>query len=362
MAIMADALLRGQPRPIAGATNFATNGVIRRVPTPTQFDENAVLPQGNGIARLPNTPTNAPPSTDENTIYAPQRTTIQNAMDLVRRSNVLPNFTPVNYTPANMREVGGVTNPLNDNYFDLIEKQAAKKMQDRYFNNPDSLSRQFQNQMNKRGLIGSGIEVGGTNQFYKTYGDELVDLQSNLAQQRYKAAQDTAFKNKEIELSNANAFNQASMQNAAQKLAADQKNREFQGFLSELGLKAAADESKTATDFDTRMFEQQVALGKSDQDSRVKFLSELNTSLNNTNIDPETRNILKTIFTKDVGNYFGANIPMAQDQQMKAANLDQTRARIREIDNQLSQRPSFGEFRSRLEQERAQLLNELLGI
>ena len=228
-------------------------------------------------------------SEDEDAIVAPQRTTLQQSLDALKSGGGIPQFKPVDFNP-----VGSVKGTLDDDYFNTIEQQATQKLNDKFFGAPDSVQKNLTNTMNKRGLIGSGIEVGGMNQLYKTYGDELVDLQGTLAKQKAETTQDVAFKNKEIE-----------MRNAEQALAAQQKNREFEGFLSELGLRSAADESRTATDFDTKMFEQQVDLRDTERDFTSDMLDRLNTALQNGKIDPETRQIFEDIFGSNIGNYMG---------------------------------------------------------
>ena len=220
-------------------------------------------------------------------IVAPNRTNIGTAAATVQP--FLAKYKPVNYT-----KVSGINDALGDDYFDLLEQQATKKLQEKFFNAPDSLARQQQMQMNKRGLIGSGLEAGASNQLYKTFGDELVDIQSNLAQKQLETQKELAFRNKDIEMSN-----------ASQVLASQQKNREFEGFLSEIGLRAAADEAKTATDFDTRMFEQQVKQKTGEQEFVSNLLDRLNTALQNEKIDKGTRQIFEDLFGSQLTSYFG---------------------------------------------------------
>ncbi len=222
----------------------------------------------------------------EDDIIAPTRTTLAESRASV--DSFLPKYRPIDYKP-----VGGVTDTLGDDYFDLIEERATKKLNERYFDSPDSLLKQQTNQMNKRGLIGSGIEANASNQLFKTFGDDLVDIQGDITTKKLETGKELAFKNKDIEI-----------QNAANSLASDQKNRDFEGFLSELGLRSAADEAKIATDFDTRMFEQKVKLRDTESDFTSDMLDRLNTALQNEKIDPETRQIFEDIF----GSHITANL------------------------------------------------------
>lgn len=224
----------------------------------------------------------------------------------------LPKYSPVNYNPvtastATAKTVGGITDTLGDDYFDLIEQQATKKLNERYFGSPDSLAKQQQNMFNKRGLIGSGIEAGGANQLYKNFGDELVDLQSNISRTKAETGKELAFRNKEIELENAreaNAVGLANQQqinliaqeNAKQQAETEIKNRDFQGFLSELGLRSAAADAGAATDFDTAMFGEQVTLAGQQQEFLNSIIGQLNAALANKNIDDVTRDKIEGIF------------------------------------------------------------------
>lgn len=252
-------------------------------------------------------------------LVAPARTTVAEAFESIK--GFLPeykpvDYKPVDYTPVTAREVGGITGTLDDDYFNSIEEQSKRKLNEQFFGAEDSLQKRLQNQMNRRGLIGSGIEVGGTNQLYKTFGDELVDLQSNVLQKRLESQKELAFKNKDIDLANALAVNEftrenarlgneTAKENARQQLLAEQKNREFEGFLSELGLKAASDEARTSTDYATKMFGEQVNLAKSDREFQTQLMDQLLRALGEEKIDPETRQIFEDLFGSRIGAALG---------------------------------------------------------
>ena len=153
-------------------------------------------------------------------IVAPSRTGVGESLKKLKSGGLVPSYAP-NDSRVDYKKVTPLGETLGPDYFDMIEKQATGKLQEKFFGGPDSLARQQQNMMNKRGLIGSGIEAGSANQLYKTFGDEMVDLQSNLGQKRLETQKELAFKNKDIE-----------SQNALQDLAASQKNRDFEAFLS----------------------------------------------------------------------------------------------------------------------------------
>lgn len=227
-------------------------------------------------------------SSDEDSgfdLTIPTRTTLGDSWKDIQASGLMPEYKEVNYTAPTATLA---TDQLGDDYYSLIEQQASKNLQDKYFNNSDSLEKLLTNKMNKRGMLGSGIEAGATGDLYKSFGDELVDLQSNLSQQKLQSKQ-------ELESKNADTLNQMGMQNAAQDLAAQQKNREFEGFLSELGLRSAADDAKTATDFDTGIFESMVNLKDKSASYQNTFLEQLNGLLGNEKIDETTREAIRDI-------------------------------------------------------------------
>lgn len=238
----------------------------------------------------------------------PTRTTIADAYKTVQSTGVLPEYRAIDYTAPTATLS---TDQLGDDYFQSIEDQAVKNLNDKYFGANDSLQARLTNQMNKRGMIGSGIEAGATTDLYKTFGDDLVDLQSNVLQQKLSAKQ-------ELENRNADTQNQFALSNAENSLAAQQKNREYEGFLAELGLRSAADEAKTATDFDTGMFEQQVNLMDKESGYQNNFLEQLNSLLGNEKIDKTTRETIRDILMR---SGFGFD----DDDLMNAGLMEDTR-------------------------------------
>ena len=375
------------------------------------YRDGKLVPVGSGTRRdidiLPYDPNNPNAS-----IYAPQRTTIEKALKRIMGSGALPEFKPVGYSPvtaqtaapksatartATAREVGGITDTLGDDYFNMIEQQASRKMNEKFFGAPDSLARQQQAMMNKRGLIGSGIEAGGQNQLYKTFGDEMVDLQSNLAQKRLETAKELAFRNKEIEQANAAAFNEmgrfnvgaenemsrfnvgaenemglantkmlneTALQNAARMTEAAQKDREFQGFLSEIGLRGAADEARISTDFDTRMFEQQIKERDSEREFKQNLTDQLLRSLGEENIDKETRQYFEDIFGSKMGDVFGRPGPGSESEKMKTEKGKQEVEKQRRLSNLRDRyyNTPMGHQRDQMRREIENLENDLFGL
>ena len=329
-------------------------------------------------------------------IVAPERTTIDEALQRIMGSGALPELKPVGYSPvtaervapksATAREVGGITDTLGDDYFNMIEQQASRKMNEKFFGAPDSLARQQQAMMNKRGLIGSGIEVGGQNQLYKTFGDEMVDLQSNIAQKRLETTKELAFKNKEIEQANASAFNEmgrfnvgaeneaglanarmgteTALQNAARTTEAAQKDRDFQGFLSEIGLRGAADEARTATEFDTKMFGEQIKERDSEREFKQNMMDQLLRSLGEENIDKETRQFFEDIFGTKMGDVFGRPGPDSESEKMKTDDGKQElkkQRRLSDLRDRYYNTP-MGHQRDQMRREIEELENDLFGL
>ncbi len=238
-------------------------------------------------------------------IVAPPRTTLADGLATVNASGILPTYTPVNYNPVNYNPVSGITNELGPDYFKSLEDAAIKSMNERYFGK-GGLQENQTNTLNKRGLLGSGVEIGALRNLNKGFGSDLVDIESDIFQKRKESDQQVAFKNKEIEALNAGKAYEAAARNAEQQVAAEQANRQFQGFLSELGLNAAGQEAATATKFDTDIFGSAIEGRKNDRDFLANIQDQLNTALGNENIDKETRDYFESIFGTNMSDLFGA--------------------------------------------------------
>lgn len=224
----------------------------------------SALPPDSGQSNMGGSAISAP-------IVAPQRTTIADAFNSIR--SFLPQYTPVQ----------GIENVFNDDYYKNLEGQATKRLNEQFFSNDNSVANQFKNTMARRGLIGSGIEVGGLNDLYKNFGSELSDLQNKLATQRTENLFETSKYNKDIE----------------------KYNIETRNKLAELGLGAAGDEAKTATDFATRMFDSAVKQRNYDQEFISNQIKNMNEALKNELIDQETRDYFESLFGTQMGDIFG---------------------------------------------------------
>lgn len=218
-------------------------------------------------------------------IEAPRRTTIADAYNNIRQ--FLPQYTPVQ----------GIENVFNDDYYKNLENQATKRLNEQFFSNDNSVANQFKNTMAKRGLIGSGIEVGGLNDLYKNFGSELSDLQSKLATQKTQNLFETTKYNKDIE----------------------KYNIETRNKLAELGLGAAGDEAKTATDYATKMFDSAVKQRNYDQEFISNQIKTIGDALKNELIDPDTRQYFEDLFGTYLGDTFGNSYSQFQAANPKPA-------------------------------------------
>lgn len=81
---------------------------------------------------------------------------------------------------------------LNDDYYTNLENQATKRLNEQYFSDPSSISNKASNAMKQRGLFGSGLDVQGQQEIFKSFGGQLADLQGTLANQRAQQTQDVS--------------------------------------------------------------------------------------------------------------------------------------------------------------------------
>jgi hypothetical protein len=209
-----------------------------------------------------------PPSSS---IVAPKRTTLGQAYNSVQSTGILPKYTPL----AGM----------DQSYYDNLYNSSAKRMRENYFDNNNSMSNQLTTQMNKRGLLGSGIEAGATTDLYKSFGDDMVDLESNINSEKAK---------NDLDINKFNINNQNT--------------------LAQLGLSAAGDEARNATTFDTSMFEQEVNLEKTKADQLSSAIEQLTSLAGNRDVDElDRRSSLAGVY--DYLKSIGVSIPGVNDGQ-----------------------------------------------
>lgn len=242
-------------------------------------------------------------------IQAPNQKSVTDTLKGIQASGVLPEFKATQFTPTQFTPTANVGNKLGDDFFNSLEQQAQKRINDQYFGKTDSLLNRQTNQINQRGLIGSGVEQGAMSDLNKSFGSDLVDLQSNIAQQKAQAEQQVEFKNADINQSNTQMGLQNAQANAQMALQNAQKNQEFEGFLAQLGLSAAGDEARNTNDFNQNIFKSQVDLEsekfKAEQQFESDILGQLNDALGNNLIDKETRDALEGIFATNVAKNVG---------------------------------------------------------
>lgn len=240
-------------------------------------------------------------------IVAPKRTTIGQSYNDIKSTGLVPQYSPVSYTPVSGIDTSGFgkIQGFDDSYYQNLTNAASKRLQNQYFGADNSLTNQFKNTMNKRGLIGSGIEAGGLTDIYKDFGSQMADFQSELATTKAQQDLDLAKSNREFDYNALIANKDLERFNAEQGLNSQFKNKDLQNTLAQLGLSAAGDESRTATEFDTKMFDSAIKQKNAEQDYIAKILGELNTSLGNKLIDADTRQILENYFGTQIGNVLG---------------------------------------------------------
>lgn len=238
-------------------------------------------------------------------IVAPQRTTVSSATQLLSR------FLP-NHTPVTAQTLAGIDSnqfapiqSFDDSYYQNLSNQASKRLQERYFTGADNILAQRENQIKRRGLFGSGIGENATNEVYKSFGDEMADVQAQLLTQQAENDLRLAQENRNFAYGLAKDNQDTSKFNIQNLLDTSFRNIQNRDDLAKLGLSAALDEARTSTDFDTKMFESQVKERDAARDYIKDVLSEINESLGNEKLDQETRSWLRNLFAGEVSGVFG---------------------------------------------------------
>lgn len=195
-------------------------------------------------------------------IYAPERTSINTAYDSVKATGLIPEYKAIDFTPVK---------GLDQSYYDNLYSQASNRLSKQYFSNDDSAKNQLNRSMNQRGLVGSGVEAGAMTNLFNDYGTQLAEIGSNLSSKQAE---------NDLDLSKFNT--QGSLETAF-------KNRDYQSNLAQLGLSAAGDEARNQTEYDTKMFEQQIGLAKASGDQRAQVAETLQQLLGSQYISDEDK-------------------------------------------------------------------------
>ena len=230
-------------------------------------------------------------------INAPKRRSILDSWMELRKSGILPQFNPIDkdlYPDIKPQTISG----LDDSYYTNLADQAKKRLTEQYFSNDNSLSAQLKNQMNKRGLIGSGIEAGATSSLYKDFGSQLSDFESQLAYTK-------SMNDKDIEKFNVQNLIDSSYKNRDFGLNLDKYNTDTGYKVTELGLGAAGDETTSANNFNSSMFGTEVNQRNNDQKQIGDQISQLTQIYNNKDADPEMRKWAGDIIASYHGGTFG---------------------------------------------------------
>lgn len=313
-------------------------------------------------------------------IQRPQRTTLGQAAADVKRTGLIPSYQPVaagsvsqintnalpqlgginqnqfqSITPQalsgyNTGQFGNVQG-FDDNYYNNLSQQASKRLQERYFTGPNSLKDNLTATMNKRGLIGSGIDAGATSDLYRSFGDEMADFESQLASERAQNDLSLAKENRQFGFDVAKANTDVGKFNIQNLIDAAKSNRDFsldvaktnqdtdkfnvqnllesilenkkidignvdrnteaafknedaRRALAELGLSAASDESRYSTDFATKMYDSSVK----EKESQDKYFSDIINSMLSSNIDPQDKGYAVSLFNDILGNKYGYTV------------------------------------------------------
>jgi hypothetical protein len=236
----------------------------------------------------------AAPSINQNSIIAPSQTNLGDAFNQVKSTGLLPTFKPVEGLNAS---AFGDLKGFDDAYYQNLNDQASKRLQQQYFTGSNNLSDQLKNQMNKRGLIGSGIEAGNTQSLYQDFGSKMADMSASLSTQRAQ---------NDIEMSKFNRGNALDI--AKGNIDVNFRNQDNQNMLAELGLKSAGDQARTTNEFNRYLFQSEVDQKKNDQANKNEFFNQLNSAFSNKDRDPVVRDYLdsqiRSFIGADTGNTY----------------------------------------------------------
>lgn len=241
----------------------------------------------------------------------PQRTSVTDAYAQLEK--IIPKPQPIAKLDANaFRPIQG----LGNNYYTNLVDSASKRLNKQYFGDADSLQARLKNQMNQRGLIGSGIEAGETADLFSDFGSQLADIQSNVLTE--KARNDL-----EVEKSNRDM----AMKLATGNVDIDKSNRDsLSQFLNTL-LAGAGDEARSQSGYAAQIYDYATRDKESSRETLQKQLDSLNQIIQNPDIDPETKQVFEDMLFNTIGqdpNSFGGTANLARDKYFSSkAKADQ---------------------------------------
>lgn len=212
-------------------------------------------------------------------IAFPNRVAFAESLPAIQSAIKLPTLDKVQSVPG-----------FDQSYWDSLYKQSQGRLSSQFFGPQDSLQTKMIENLNARGLLGSGVEQKGFQNLSKSYGEQLADLETNISKQQSEQKFAEAQKVRELQ----------------QQRDIQSGEWEMQG--SELGLRSALTEAAEANKFNIGKFEQEVKLEdvmRQDSVARQKLLVDLLTSPTfELPSDYSTGSMLDTIF----GGYRGQSI------------------------------------------------------
>ena len=73
---------------------------------------------------------------------------------------------------------------FDQSYWDSLYNQSQQRLSDQYFGEDDSLKTKMLEDLNSRGVLGTGVELSAQQGLSKNYGQQLADLEGNLMRTR----------------------------------------------------------------------------------------------------------------------------------------------------------------------------------
>lgn len=137
---------------------------------------------------------------------APQRKSVPNIGQVLQNtfaSGALDPFKPSAGLQNQIQQSSAPVQGLNQDFFDSLQNQATQRLQRQYFD-PGGVQEQVLENVNTRGLVGSGVEQGILrDQVYNPYGQAVSDVTSDIASQQIQSQFETDKFNRQIGLQGA---------------------------------------------------------------------------------------------------------------------------------------------------------------